>query len=99
MNDATNGYSKKRVCMLTSVHTARDVRIYEKEATSLAEAGYDVTIVAPHDSDENLGSIQVQAVPKPRDRKQRMTTTIWQLYRKAMAVDAHVYHFHDPDLI
>jgi glycosyltransferase involved in cell wall biosynthesis len=94
MNSATT-----TVCMLTSAHAARDVRIYEKEANSLARAGYAVTIVVPNDRDEDLGGVQVCAVPRPQNRRQRMTTTLWQLYRKAAAVDAHIYHFHDPDLI
>ncbi len=85
--------------MLTTAHAARDVRIYEKEAISLAEAGYDVTIVVPHDRDEKLGAIQVRGVARPNGRMQRMTETVWQVYRKGVAVGADVYHFHDPELI
>ena len=28
-----------------------------------------------------------------------MTKTVWEVYRKALGVDANIYHFHDPELI
>ena len=35
-----------KVCHITTVHSNRyDVRIFEKECTSLAKAGYDVTLL------------------------------------------------------
>jgi glycosyltransferase involved in cell wall biosynthesis len=89
----------KKVCMLTSVHSAFDVRIFEKEARSLSAAGYDVTIVVPHGSDEESCSVRVKAVAHPRNRKRRMTTTVWEVYRMAVGLGASVYHFHDPELI
>jgi glycosyltransferase involved in cell wall biosynthesis len=89
----------KKVCMLTSVHSAFDVRIYEKEARSLSAAGYEVTIVVPHQGDEESDSVRVKAVAYPRNRKRRMTTTIWDVYRIAVGLGASVYHFHDPELI
>jgi len=36
-----------RVCVLTAVHHPFDQRIFYKEAVSLAQAGYEVTVVAP----------------------------------------------------
>ena len=45
----------KRVCHLTSVHSSDDTRVFHKECVSLARAGYDVTLVAPGESREELG--------------------------------------------
>jgi glycosyltransferase involved in cell wall biosynthesis len=88
-----------RVGVLTSVHPAWDVRIFHKECKALVRAGYDVTLVVPHERDEVAEGIRIKAVPKPTGRLVRMTCTTWQVYRKAVELDADVYHFHDPELI
>jgi glycosyltransferase involved in cell wall biosynthesis len=88
-----------KVCMLTSVHPAYDVRIYEREARTLAAEGYAVTIVAPHERNEHSGNVQVKAVRVAQDRRHRMTFTVWEVYEAARELDADVYHFHDPELI
>ena len=52
MND--KGYNpnmKKKVCMLTTDHSALDDRIFYKEAKSLHNAGFDVTLIAPLNQD------------------------------------------------
>ena len=41
----------KKVCMLTTEHSALDDRIFYKESQSLHKAGYDVTLIAPLDQD------------------------------------------------
>ena len=92
-------HSRARVCILTSVHSPSDVRIFRKEATSLAAAGYDVSIVAPHGQDEMLDAVQIKAVPVVKGRLQRMTRTAWRVYKVGLKQRANVYHFHDPELI
>jgi glycosyltransferase involved in cell wall biosynthesis len=94
-----NDGAGKTVCMLTSVHAPYDVRIYEKEARSLAAAGYQVTIVAPHGKNEEREGVRIIGVQCQSNRRQRMTTVIWDVYRKARDIDAAVYHFHDPELM
>jgi hypothetical protein len=89
----------RTVCMLTSVHSAFDVRIYEKEARSLTTAGFRVMIVAPHDKNEQKEGVEIIAVRRCGHRLQRITKGIWDVYRKAREIDAQVYHIHDPELI
>ena len=87
------------VCILTSVHLPFDTRIFHKEATSLAKAGYNVSLVAQHDKDEIVDGIKIVSLPKPKNRIERMTKTVWTAYRKALEIHADIYHFHDPELI
>ena len=87
------------VCMLTSVHQAFDVRIYEKESRSLSAAGYRVIIVAPHNQNENSANAEIIAVRRLASRLKRMTRGVWDVYCKARDLNAQVYHFHDPELI
>ncbi len=90
---------KNKVCILTSVHPPFDVRIFHKEAKSLVKAGYDVTLIAQHDKEEIVDGVKIINLQKPRNRIERMTKTVSELYQKALRVDADIYHFHDPELI
>ena len=88
-----------RVCFLTSVHGPFDVRIFHKEAQSLAKKGYSVTIVVPYGEDTLRDGIKIKAVPVPRMRPERMSLTLWRLFRSALKTNASLFHFHDPELI
>ena len=58
---------------LTSVHNARDTRIYEKECMSLAQAGHEVVLVAAGERDEIVNGIQIRAIHNSAGRFSRMT--------------------------
>jgi glycosyltransferase involved in cell wall biosynthesis len=90
-----------KIVHLTSVHSPFDVRIFAKECRSLAQAGFQVTIVAPHCKDESAEGVRIKAVPlvDGKGRIHRMTATAWRVLREALAQDADLYHFHDPELI
>jgi glycosyltransferase involved in cell wall biosynthesis len=88
-----------RIVHLTSVHNPFDGRIFYKECTSIARAGYAVTLIARHDRDEFVNEIQVKSVPIVRGRFERMLKTSWAIYREALRQNADLYHFHDPELI
>lgn len=88
-----------KVCILTSVHPPFDTRIFHKEAKSLLKMGYDVSLIAQHDKDEVVDGIRIVPFLKPRNRFERMTKVDWLVYRKALMINADIYHFHDPELI
>ncbi|EZH64678.1 hypothetical protein DH09_19310 [Bacillaceae bacterium JMAK1] len=46
---------KRSVCMLISEHPYEDARIFEREAKSLVNAGYNVTMLVPHFKGKLLG--------------------------------------------
>lgn len=88
-----------KVCHMTSVHEAEDMRIFHKECTSLAKAGYDVYLIAPGESYEKNG-VHIIGIGRPSGgRLNRMTVFSKKVFLAALTVDADVYHFHDPELL
>jgi len=89
-----------RVAHLTSVHLPTDTRIFHKQCKTLARAGYDVTLIAPHAAgDVERDGVKVKAVKPSCSRTERFTNTIRSVYFAALEVNASIYHFHDPELI
>ena len=88
-----------KVCHITSVHAPEDVRIFHKECVSLAQAGYEVYLVQRGESYEKNGVHMVGFGEPASNRLGRMLFTACRAYRVALAVDADIYHFHDPELL
>lgn len=88
-----------KVCILSSVHSAFDVRVFHKEARTLARAGYDVTLIAQHDQDEIVNGVKIIGLPRPRNRLHRITWLTLKVFWLALKQRADVYHFHPPELL
>jgi len=95
----TNHNRQPRIAHLTSVHSACDNRILDRECRFLAERGYSVTLIAPHGCDETIDEVHIRGVPTASKRWQRMSHVVSAVYRRAVEQDADLYHFHDPELI
>lgn len=91
--------TKTRIAHLTSHHNILDNRIFYRECRSLTAAGYDVTLVAPHERDETRDGIRVLGVPRYRNRLERVTVTAFRVVRRALRERPAIVHFHDPELI
>lgn len=89
-----------KVCHMTSAHKPTDIRIFEKECVSLAKKEeYDVYLVAKGESyqSKNVNIVGIGEIN--RGRISRMLFTAKDIYKKALEVDADIYHFHDPELL
>lgn len=91
----------KRICHMTSVHKRYDGRILKKECVSLANAGYDVTlIVADNQDDEFYNGVKITSIDfHPKNRIDRIINSKRKMLKKALEINADIYHFHDPELI
>lgn len=89
----------KKIVHVTTAHPVRDNRIFRKECTALANAGFDVTLVAVHDNDERLGQVSVAALPRRAGRIARMGVGPLDAWKKIRELRPDVLHGHDPELI
>lgn len=88
-----------KICHLTSAHPRYDTRIFVKECISLSSI-YDVClIVADGKGSEVKNNVNIYDVGKPTSRIKRMLETTQKVFKKAIEIDAQLYHFHDPELI
>jgi glycosyltransferase involved in cell wall biosynthesis len=88
-----------KVCILSSVHPCFDVRIFQKQARSLSQAGYEVTLVGIADFQERLvDGVRVLGLPQPSSRWLRPLNW-WRVLRIGLRERADLYHFHDPELL
>jgi len=90
---------KIKVCHLTSVHPPYDIRIFYKICVSLANAGFNVSLIAPDAPDEIKLGVKFTSIKLPDPRFKRMLVVTFRMFRLALKQKARVYHFHDPELM
>jgi glycosyltransferase involved in cell wall biosynthesis len=95
-----------KIAHLSSAHPDLDVRIFHKECNSLANnfdddlIQFEVHLILSGVKERMENEITVHSVPHHnKSRFKRMWSTVNDVYRKALEVDAHVYHLHDPELL
>lgn len=89
-----------RVCHVTTVHPPFDNRIFFKMCTSLADAGYDVTLLCARAVSQLRNNVNIVGFPGHTQRLKRcLITSIFRAYREARKVDAGIYHLHDLELV
>lgn len=88
------------MCHLTSVHSRFDIRIFHKECISLARKGFKLSlVVADGKGDEFNNGVAIHDVGASNGRFDRMRRAPNRVFKKALSLDAEIYHFHDPELI
>ncbi|MDG5499208.1 glycosyltransferase family 4 protein [Marinobacter sp. BGYM27] len=89
-----------KVAHLTSVHSRFDTRIFLKECTSLAANKFLVSlVVADGKGDEINNGTSIFDVGASHGRINRMLKSPERILKKALEIDADLYHFHDPELL
>jgi glycosyltransferase involved in cell wall biosynthesis len=88
-----------KVCHVTSLHPPFDVRIFHKECRTLAQAGYDVTLLAQADWPEKIvDGVRIIGLPTIANRYERVR--LWRLIIKEVKeMRPDFVHFHDPELL
>lgn len=99
MPDLNSQVEKTRVCLFSTVQLPDDVRLFHRECKSLVASGYDVRLVVPCEGTALRDGVQFHAIHRPRSRLVRMTVMPWVAMRRALATNAAIYHFHDPELL
>ncbi len=85
---------------LTSAHPRYDTRIFLKECISLADAGYEVhLVVADGKGNEVKNGVAIHDAGASKGRLDRMRHAPGRVLAKALALNADIYHLHDPELI
>lgn len=88
-----------KVVHLSSAHQPTDTRSFQKACRSLREAGYDVVYIVPAEIDQVIDDVYIRAVKRARNRFERMTRTLADVYRLAVDEDATIYHLHMTELL
>lgn len=88
-----------KIVHLTSVHQRYDIRIYRKMCCSLTALGKVYLVCADGNGDEVIDKVNIIDVGKTKSRILRMLASVNLIYKKAIDLDADIYHLHDPELI
>lgn len=89
-----------RIVHLSSVHSRFDTRIFYKECCSLAANGHSVAlVVADGKGGEKVNGVEIFDIGDSPGRWNRLRNAPRQLFFMAQALNANIYHLHDPELI
>lgn len=89
-----------KVVHMTSAHPRDDVRIFVKQCRSLAQQGFDVTlVVADGKGDEIKEGVKIIDTGRSNGRLERIKNASKRVYEVALSLDAALYHLHDPELM
>lgn len=93
--------SKYKIVHLTSAHERFDTRIFLKMCASLANYDFDISLVVADGRGDDIkeGVMIYDAGAKSRSRVLRMILTTKNVFKRAIKLDADIYHLHDPELI
>ena len=90
-----------KIVHMTSAHPRNDIRIFHKECKYLAAEGHAVYLIVADGKDNSVEDVVnvIDAGNSKKGRFGRMLNSTRKVYKKALELDADIYHFHDPELL
>ena len=88
-----------KVCHITSAHPPFDGRIFHKQCVTLANAGFDVSLVATHTKAETVNGVKLVPLSSSKGRFYRFFIKSFQAFFKGLRTRSAIYHLHDPELL
>lgn len=90
---------QKSICIVAPVHAWDDVRVFQKEAYTLAQAGYNVTLIAKTRYRRQVKGITViPCIGHGVGRFVRLTL-LPLVALQSLRENADIYHLHNPDTL
>jgi glycosyltransferase involved in cell wall biosynthesis len=87
------------VCVVAPVHLWDDVRVFHKEARTLAGAGYRVIVIARAPGREFIDGVEVVPARTATSSRFLRFVALPAVFLQAVRVKADVYHLHNPDTL
>ena len=87
-----------RLVVVTSMHPARDARIFYRQAWYAAQAGYEVVLLGNCEKAETIDGVRFVPVARKQGMFARLAAS-WRIAWRAWKERGDLYHFHDPDLL
>ena len=90
----------KKVCHITTVHKGLDVRIYHKECITLSK-DFEVYLII-NDKINQITNESVKVIEinnSSKNRLSRFFKAANEALKKAIDINADIYHLHDPELL
>lgn len=76
-----------------------DSRIFYREARTVSDLGYDVTVFGVRDDDAVIDGVRVRRLAAPASRWVRLMTSAPRALAVVWRTPADLYQFHDPELL
>jgi glycosyltransferase involved in cell wall biosynthesis len=92
--------SPRRICHVCSGHSLDDGRVFHRTCVSLAQAGYDVHLIATGDAVPGTvrAGVRLHGLPQAASRWRRLSRR-YEVARLAGAVKPALFHVHEPELL
>ncbi|MEE1133047.1 MAG: glycosyltransferase [Caryophanon sp.] len=91
----------KKVAIIAPIHKWEDIRVFKKEAKTLAQNGYRVTLYAKHKEALKLNSNGIEIIDINKNMSGLISRIKLQLrmFKTVKQSDASIFHFHNPDTL